>query len=605
MLWFFTWYSIMSVLVRQVFARRADRDPIRHMNTKSAIFAAAAVLLAGAATPAQTAQKNLEFELSSASGNYLVGVYASKLRDTDTAADFLGRALNDDPNNKTLVERAFILSLSSGFIDRAEALAERVVRFNKRHRMSHVVLGLRDARKKRFESARKHFRQAAYTPVGELTSALLEAWSYAAQGKTVETFAALESLNKNEAFSNFKVFHGALIADFLGLPSRADAAYKKADERAGTTLRVVQSYGDYLQRTGRKDEAIEVFEKYLATGRRSPIVRAALENLQKGKKLDKFITSASDGMAEAMFSIASALSDEQNIDVSLIYVQLAMSMRPEFDVARVLLGEIYEDTKRYAKAVETFKLVSADSALRPNAEIQIAVNLDNLEQSDEAIETLRAFIKREPSSYDANVTLGNIQRSHEKWTDAVDSYSRALELVPEINQNHWTLLYFRGIAYERSKQWALAEPDFLKALELQPDQPAVLNYLGYSWIEKGLKLKKAIKMVAKAVELRPNDGYIVDSLGWAHYQLGEFERAVKHLERAVELRPEDPVINDHLGDAYWRVGRKLEAKFQWRHAKDNKPEEKDLKVIEQKLLKGLPEIEPPAPSANGTDPSKS
>ncbi|NNE24919.1 MAG: tetratricopeptide repeat protein [Rhizobiales bacterium] len=568
----------------------------------SAFAATLAFLLTSASPASAAAQTDLEFELNSPSGNYLVGVFASKLRDTDIAAKYLGRALSDDPDNRNLVERAFILSLSSGYIDRAEALAERVVRYNKRHRMSHIVLGMREARKKRFESARKHFKQAGYTPVGELTSALLAAWSYAAQGKVTETFKALDALDKNDAFGNFKLFHGALIADFLGQPSRADQTYKQAYEQAGTTLRVVQSYGNYLHRAGRTDEASKVFKKYLNSSRRSPLVQVALDKLNNKESPGKFIASAAEGMAESMFSIASALSDEQNIDVSLIYVQLALSMRSDFDVARVLLGEIYEDTKRHAKAVETFQSVPATSPLKDNAEIQAAVNLDHLERTDEAIKALNAFIARNPKHFDANVTLGNIQRSHEKWEDAIVSYSRAIEVVPEIKENHWILMYFRGIAYERAKKWDLAEPDFLKALELKPDQPAVLNYLGYSWIEKGLNLKKAIGMVAKAVELRPNDGYIVDSLGWAHYQLGEFEDAVKHLERAVELRPEDPVINDHLGDAYWRVGRKLEAKFQWRHAKDNKPIEKDLKIIEEKLLKGMPDLEEPAPSANGSQP---
>ena len=569
-------------------------------------LALALSLAFAAATPTHAAEDStVEFELSSPSADYLVGVFASKLRDTETAAKFLSRALNNDPENRNLIERAFILSLSSGYIERAEALAARVIRHNKRHRMSHIVLGLRDARKGRYESSRKHFETAAYTPVGELTAALLIAWSYAAEGKALETFEALEKLNKNDAFANFKLFHQALIADFLGQPSRADAAYNQAYEQAGTTLRVVQSYGNYLRRTNRADTARDVFEKYLDSGRLSPLVQAALKQINDKQSPRKFIASAQDGMSEAMFSIASALSDEQNIDVSLIYVQLSLALRPEFDVGRVLLGEIYEDTKRYNKAVEAFAAVPETSALYKNARIQTAVNLDNLEKTDEAISALNDFIADNPKSFDANVTLGNIQRTHEKWEDAIVSYSRALELVPEIKENHWILLYFRGISYERAKKWDQAEPDFLKALEMKPDQPAVLNYLGYSWIEKGLHLKKAIDMVAKAVELRPNDGYIVDSLGWAHYQLGEYEDAVKHLERAVELRPEDPVINDHLGDAYWRVGRELEAKFQWSHAKANKPEEKDLKLIEEKLIKGLPDLEKPTPSADGSDQSKS
>ena len=172
-------------------------------------------------------------------------------------------------------------------------------------------------------------------------------------------------------------------------------------------------------------------------------------------------------------------------------------------------------------------------------------------------------------------------------------------------RKHWTVFYFRGIALERSKQWERAEADFRRAIALNPDQPLVLNYLGYSMIDKRIKLPEAMSMIRKAVELKPNDGYVVDSLGWAHFQLGEFSEAVKHLERAVELKPDDPIINDHLGDAYWRAGRRLEAKFQWQHARDSKPEPEDLQKIEKKLLKGMPELPPAEPATKQTENSKS
>ncbi len=575
------------------------------MNRYSIALAATLAFAAPFHASAQSALDEAVLAVSSLSGSYLAGRQAAKQRDMDRAADFYSRALSDDPNNKTLIERGFVMDLSSGNIERAQELARQVIKFNKRHRLSHISLGLREARRKRFVSARKHFAEAAYTPVGELTAGLLTAWSFAAEGKLNAALTALDALDANESFATFKMFHSALIVDFLGSPSRAETTYKKTYEQAGKTLRVTQAYGNYLERTNRSEQALGVYTAYLAAGRKNPLVVSALENAKAGAKTERFIASAHHGMAEALFSLASALSDEQNIDVSLIYAQLALWLRPEFDIARALLGEIHEESKRYEKAVEAFDAIPDDSPLKSNAEIQIAANLDNLKRTDEAIERLEGFIERSPDNYDAYVTLGNIQRVHEKWASAAASYTKAIELSSPQDDRHWTLLYFRGIAHERNKDWAKAEPDFLNALKLQPEQPAVLNYLGYSWIEKELNLEKAIAMVKKAVELRPNDGYIVDSLGWAHYQLGEFEQAVKHLERAVELRPEDPVINDHLGDAYWRVGRHLEAKFQWQHAKDNKPEDKDLKKIEEKLLRGLAPLPEPQPSADNKTPSKS
>lgn len=152
---------------------------------------------------------------------------------------------------------------------------------------------------------------------------------------------------------------------------------------------------------------------------------------------------------------------------------------------------------------------------------------------------------------------------------------------------NWVLFYQRGICYERSGEWAKAEADFFLALDMEPDQPLVLNYLGYSWLEMGLNYQEALDMIRRAVAARPSDGYIVDSLGWGYYRIGDFENAVKELERAVELRPVDAVINDHFGDALWRVGRKREAEFQWRRALSFDPEEKDAKRILRKLEVGL------------------
>jgi Flp pilus assembly protein TadD len=167
-------------------------------------------------------------------------------------------------------------------------------------------------------------------------------------------------------------------------------------------------------------------------------------------------------------------------------------------------------------------------------------------------------------------------------------------------RTNWTLVDFRGICFERSKQWPKAEADFKKALELYPDQPQVLNYLGYSWVDQGVNLDEAFKMLRRAVDLRPNDGYIVDSLGWAHYKLGHYQEATEALEKAIDLKPADPVVNDHLGDAYWRVNRRTEAHFQWNHARDMKPEPEDLPKILDKIEHGLPD-EPsaaaPAPAA--------
>jgi Flp pilus assembly protein TadD len=197
--------------------------------------------------------------------------------------------------------------------------------------------------------------------------------------------------------------------------------------------------------------------------------------------------------------------------------------------------------------------------------------------------------------------LGNIMRSNKRYGEAVVYYDRAIALLPKPEKRHWTYYYARGTCHERLKNWPAAEADLQKALALVPDQPLVLNYLGYSWVDQGLNLKQGMALIERAVALKPDDGYIVDSLGWAHYRLGNFKEAVRYLERAVELKPDDAVLSDHLGDALWRVGREREARFQWDQALSLKPEPEDAEKIKKKLESGL---EPPAQAAPGKKGSK-
>jgi len=566
------------------------------MKPLSRMFPAIAFGLMFAALPAQAGYEDLDIEGSSLSGSYLAGRFAGKQRDMDAAGQYFQQALRDDPNNAVLIERVFVFDLSEGKIANAEDYAERVLSFNSQHRMARFVLGLRDVRLKRYVRARENFKKAAYTPIGELTAALLTAWTYAAQGNQAQAFNALDKLDQNESLENFKSYHGALIADYMGANIRADSFYKKAYQQAGNSLRVVQAYGNYLERNGQKDEARKVYEQFLSVAEKNPLVRQELDALNRGDKPAPFIKTPDAGMSEALFSVASALSDDQGLDVALAYAQLALSVEGDKNINLTLLGDIYESMNNYQRSIDAYDAIDKASALKANADLEVAVNLQRLEKKDEAKARLKALTESDPKDYDAFVTLGNLYRNNEEFAPAADAYNAAIALIATPQRDNWTVYYYRGIAFERTKQWDKAEADFRKALQLEPDQPMVLNYLGYSMVDKKINLPEAIGMVRKAVELKPNDGYIVDSLGWAHFRLGEYDEAVKQLERAVELKPADPIIADHLGDAYWRVGRQLEARFQWQHAKDNKPEPDDLARIEKKLKEGLADEPPVTPA---------
>jgi tetratricopeptide (TPR) repeat protein len=554
------------------------------------VFATALLLLTGA--PDAMARQSL-------AGNFLASQSAFSARDTEAAAEYLQKALRLDPKNPELHERLFITSLSNGNLPDAERLAADVIEFNSQHRMARLTLGLKEFGARRYEEARGHFSESSYTPVGELTSTMLTAWSYAGEGSLNAALAALEKLDGNESFANFKSFHAALIADYLNSSIRADAAYKKAYQDAGSSLRVAQAYANYLRRNNRKDEAIKVYQEFLSGSDGNALVEAAVVDTEKGNIPEPFITTPQAGAGEALFSLSAAMNDDQSIDIALIYAQLALAYSTDKPVMQTMLGDVLATARRFEAANAVYAKIETTSPLYAHAETEIALNLQRMDKRDEAITRVKALLAKMPDNYEAWFTLGNLHRNGEQYVEASAAYDEAVKRVKKFERKHWTLLYFRGISFERQKMWPKAEADFRKALELSPDEPSVLNYLGYSLIDTNQRLDEAIGMVKKAVELRPNDGYIVDSLGWAYYQLRDFEEAVVHLERAVDLKAGDPIIAEHLGDAYWRVGRRLEANFQWQHAKDNKPEPDDLKRIEGKLKNGLEELPPlPKPATN-------
>ncbi len=540
---------------------------------------------------------------TSLSGNYLASRTAGRNRDTQEAADYLQAALKQDPDNPVLTERLFQLELANGNSSEAEKLAVKVLEFNSQQRMARVVLGLKEFKLRRYEEARQHFAEAAYTPVGELTSALLTAWSYAGEGSIQAAMTELDKLDANESFANFKSLHAALISDFLVNTLRAEQAYRKAYADAGSSLRVTQAFGNYLTRNGKKGEAEKVYLAFLQGGENNVLVEAALEQLKRGEVPAPFIQSPSAGAAEAMFSLAAALNDDQTMDVALVYSRMALSLNADRPVVLTLLGDILATGRRFDQAVDVFEQVPVTSELRTNADTEIAINLQRLERASDAETRMRAIVGREPKNIDAWSTLGNLLRNGENYSEAVKAYDQAIAVATASGREVWSIYYYRGISHERLKQWDKAEADFRTALKIAPEEPSVLNYLGYSLIDMNLKLDEAIGMVKKAVELRPNDGYIVDSLGWAYFQLRDFDQAVTHLERAVDLKPGDAIISEHLGDAYWRVGRRLEARFQWQHAKDNKPQPVDLTRIEDKLKNGMPALPAPVkPADNAATP---
>jgi tetratricopeptide (TPR) repeat protein len=547
-------------------------------------------------------------EANSLSGNYLASRTASHLMDLDASAQYTSAALKQDHNNGVLTERLFQAEVMQGDFTKAEPLAAQVVKFNSQQRIARLVLGLKEFRARRYAQARDNFNEAAYTPIGTLTSALLSSWAYAGEGSLNAALHELDKLDGQDAFANYKAFHAALIADYLGSSVRAEAAYKKAYGLAPTSLRIVQAYGNFLERNGRKADAEKVYHSYLADGQRDVLVQKQLADMQTAAKPPVFVASPAAGAGEVLFSVASALNSDQSADAALVYSQLALAFSADRPVVLTTLGAVQTGLKLYDQANVSFDQVPKDSVLRDYADTQIALNFQRLDQKPEAISKLEAVVAKDSKNSDALVTLAGVYRANDDLSKAADWYGQALALLPENDANTWRVYYDRGIVYDRLKQYDKSEPDFRKALALSKDDPSVLNYLGYSMIDRGVHLDEALAMVKKAVSLKPNDGFITDSLGWAYFILRDYDQAVTYCERAVDLVPSDPIIAEHLGDVYWKAGRRLEAQFQWQHAKDNHPEKEDLARIESKLKDGIPDVVEAKPAETTTpapaDPAK-
>ncbi|HTF01609.1 MAG TPA: tetratricopeptide repeat protein, partial [Bradyrhizobium sp.] len=494
------------------------------------------------------------------------------------------------PKNNELLDRAFISSLADGDIDEAVKLADRILTIDKSNRVARLVVGVRDLKQKKYAAAQLNINQSIRGPITDLVATLLSGWASYGAGDTKTAIANIDKLTGPEWYPIFKDLHAGMILELGGKEKDAGARLERAYKLDDSMLRVADAYARWQSRN--KDAAAataiyEAFDKKLA---RHPLVLEGLRESRTGKKLTPLVDSAQTGAAEALYGIGATLTRRGGEDLALVYLQLSLYLAPNHSLALLSLADLYESVKKPAMAIKVYERMPASSPLKRNAQIQLATNLDAADRSDEAIKILKGVTAEDGKDIEAVMALGNIERGRKKFADCVQTYSQGIDVLPQGNDKaNWIYYYYRGICEERSKQWSKAETDMRKALELQPEQPHVLNYLGYSWIDQGINLDEGMKMIKRAVDQRPDDGYIVDSLGWAYYRIGNYEDAVKNLERAIDLKPEDPTINDHLGDAYWRIGRTLEAKFQWAHARDLKPEPEELPKIEAKMENGLPE----------------
>jgi tetratricopeptide (TPR) repeat protein len=527
-------------------------------------------------------------------GAYLSGLFASNQRDKQAAYTFLAEALRLNPQDQALLDRAFYAAVQAGEAEDAFDLAERVNEIEPNDQLARIVLGARAFRARQFAEARRLMGTDQATPVMQLAKSLLIAWTHAGSDQLAEALETVDGIDDlgNTDVRWIKALATGLIAEYSGDLDLALSALESSFEANPGLIPVVNAYTRVLARTGQSDRALEILRDLDSRAPGQDALVSAIEALENERTPGQPIDRPAHGGAEAMFNIGAALGRDPQDETSVLFYQLTLMLAPHHTGALLGLGSHLMAVDDHDAAIETFLRVPADSKDRITADLNRARALNELEQTDEALALVETLAQTSPSQ-EVFFTEASILHGHKDYLKAADAYTRAIANAGTIDQSHWYLFYYRGMVRERGRRWPEAERDFQRALELNPEQPYVLNYLGYTWIDMGINLEDALEMVRKAVALRPQDGDITDSLGWAYYRLGDYDEAVKYLERAVELRPEEPVIHDHLGDAYWKVGRKREARFQWAHARDLNPDPDVLSSVLEKLANGLQEEELP------------
>lgn len=533
------------------------------------------------------------------SGAYLAGRAAAGDNHMDLAVAYFRQAsafkIPDKTMSNDLQHDILIMSLVDGNFKEAVEQANSIKDEPSRDHFYHLTLATDDFTKNKYENVKKHLKFKNPSELENITSGLLNAWAVFGSGDRNKAINSLKKLRGPVSYDIFVNYHMALMSDIAGKKQDAERYYSKAlaNRRAGiaspdTYERVINAYASFQSRNNNKEGAL----KTIQIGEQNFSGRNVFKNMriqiEKNLPLDMLVKTPQDGAGEALYNIGTSVKGELSENFSLLYLQLALALRPQNDATLYQIASILSQTSSKDKAIDFYKKIAPNSFYSDDAKTNLAFNLADLNDTEGAIKLLSELEQKYPDDQAISLALAGIYLAKTKdYGKAVEVMDRAIAHITDTKKREWFLYNIRGMAEERSNLWDKAEADFRKALELSPDQPDVLNYLGYSLIVRNEKLDEALKMVKRAVALSPQNGEIVDSLGWAYFKLGRYDDAVITLEQAIKLKPGEATINDHLGDAYWKVGRKLEATYQWKHALAYNPEPEDIAKIEEKLKVGL------------------
>ena len=523
-------------------------------------------------------------------GGYLAGRHALSTKDFDAASTYLSRAIEDDLENPELLNGLISVQVSLGDIGAAKISSDNLDLLGVQTQLSNMVKIAIQLRNRDFDNAKQQIENEQ--GINPLLDKIVTGWAFADEGNFENAETIFDEIGKGSSLAQFSQMQKA---SMLAAYGRYESALntienlEKNSSRISIDARALKV--QLLLKLDNKEEATEYFSKIFGDGVNSDAanLRMQVEDHPNAYSIEESL-SLEAGIAYAFYAIADILKDDADPNTALLYVRLAQYLNENSQKAILLAADLLEQMGQYDLAVEEYAKISPSSSYFLSSELGRVGALRDGGKTEAALEVLY-YLSREFSDIGiVHNSLGDFLRREERYSEAKIAYDRAVDIYRENNNVSWVVLYARGITHERLQEWDKAESDFRNALTINPDQANVLNYLGYSLIDRGEKLDEAMTMIEKAVSLQPESGYIVDSLAWGLFKLGQYETAIPHMEKAAELMPVDPIVTDHLGDLYWAVGRQLEAKFQWRRALSFDPELKDATRIREKLRIGLDRV---------------
>lgn len=555
------------------------------LNNNISFLVLTLLALASCLPPAQAENKQPEKASITAkktnfAGSYLSGQYAKDRGDIGAAVYYLQRVYKENPDDIAIARQLQGMLLLQGKIDEAVALAADIKRSGKKDVLSNLLLALKGVKHGKGEDAQLALNNTSELGKVQLWEPLITAWINLENGKIDKPLKAEELKIDVGRIVPLVNYHLALINSEAGFTEEAAMNFAKAIENPkDPPERVMAQLLTFYEAHNKPAALKSVVDDFFAA------------NPERAEISQPMVSGMTGGVAEVLYTMGGIMLGAGMSNDAAIYQQLALYIKPDFEESTLILADAYSDLQQHELANIAYNKIEPQSQYYKRAQMRVAINYERSSNLDKALAVLDTLNKRYPDDLEIMVTKGDLLRIHSKFDEAIDAYTMAISGIKELKTSYWPVLFARGSCYERVGKWELAEVDLKKALELKPDQPDVLNYLGYGWLERGMYREQARAMIEKAFKARPDDAEIVDSMGWALYLEGDYASATPYLEKAVELLPGDPTVNDHLGDVYWRVGRKTEARFQWERSLTFSPDEDLSKRLQQKLKEGLPEID--------------